>query len=469
MRYPAHALLCLVFILTTVDVGCQGPSAITFICDASGSMWGRIGDRTKMEVATDVLASVNAGLPADQGVALVAYGHRQKEDCLDVEFLIRPASTDRGQFRETVARLKPLGKTPLAHSARLVIDHLRETAQPGTIILVTDGIESCNGDLCAVVRQAVEEGITFRLHIVGFGLKPEETGELRCAAEAGGGTYFDAADAEGLAGVLTEATATPVKEPTRSLRVTARKNGQPVDANIQVMKPGEARPVAAGRTYRDTAFIAVAPGTWDLLASPLEDSDVKPVRISGVIIQEGEVSYRDVSFDGGTFRVTTTNNGEGWDAMVHIYPSGEGKKAAAAARTYGRPDDQEVNPGVYDMEITAMRLEGNGIKHRINGLAITAGQILEVSHDFQSGTVRVGVSASDGLVDALVHFADPVTGKNLASGRTYTSASSNPKTFLLTPGTYSVTVTGLGKYKSGKKSTTLTVKAGETIDHQVSF
>ncbi|MEZ5033005.1 MAG: VWA domain-containing protein [Saprospiraceae bacterium] len=460
-------LLTILGQLTTLIAQDQAPAPIYFICDASGSMWGQIEGKTKMSIAAEVLTSTRKHLPSDQAVALVAYGHRTKE-CDDVEFLLEPDASNQEPFREAVSSLKPLGKTPLAFSALEVIERLKQTGEKATIILVTDGIESCGGDLCAVVRAAREAGVPFRLHIVGFGLKPDETEQLRCAAEAGDGSYFDAEDADGLEGVLEEATAAPVVEPDQYVFVYATKNGKPVDANIQAMKPGATRATHGARTYGDTARLYLPPGTWDIVASPLENSDVQPVRLSGITIPAGEVTRLNVSFDGGIFRVTTTNNGEGWDAMVHIYPTGE-KRSAAAARTYGRPDDQEVNPGTYDIEMTAMRLEGTGITHRINGLTIAGGETVEVSHDFLSGTVRIGVTSADGLVDALVHFADPATGKNLASGRTYTSDSSNPKTFLLTPGTYKVSVAGLGKHKAGKKTFSLTVNAGETIEHNITF
>lgn len=122
-------------------------------------------------------------------------------------------NTSKEAISSAVKSIKPLGKTPLAHSAIVVIDQLRKFQEKATVILITDGIESCDGNICEVVSAAKKEGIDFKLHIVGFGLKVGETEQLECAARAGNGQYYDAADASGLGEVLHEATATTVDDP----------------------------------------------------------------------------------------------------------------------------------------------------------------------------------------------------------------------------------------------------------------
>jgi len=123
--------------------------------------------------------------------------------------------------------------TPLAYAASQVIDGLRKSKKKATIILITDGIESCNGNICEVVTAAKKEGIDFRLHIVGFGLKANENEQLRCAANAGEGKYYDAADASGLSDVMNDATAETVDKPKGNVSVYAVKNGVAIDAWVK--------------------------------------------------------------------------------------------------------------------------------------------------------------------------------------------------------------------------------------------
>lgn len=444
------------------------PSPILFIYDASGSMWGQIEGKTKMEIATEVLSTTVSGLPDGQQLGLVAYGHREKGDCEDVEFLVEMENSDKALVNQSLKGIKPLGKTPLAYSAQLVIGKLREAGKKATVILITDGIESCDGDICQVIAAAKAEGVDFRLHIVGFGLKAEETEQLRCAAKAGEGRYYDAADADGLSEVLREATSTTVDEPEANLSVYAVKNGKAIDAYIKAYKANEATALTTARTYGDTVLFYLPPGTYNLEVKPLENSDVGAVTLANLQSVAGEVRHHDVSFDGGKIQVTTLNNGEGWDAVVKILAKTDGKNVAGG-RTYGKPDVYEVNPGLYDVEVKAMQIEGPAITHRIENVEVRAGETQELEHNFKSGTALIGAQSGGSLVDAVVKIVDAGSRKTVANGRTYSSESSNPKQFLLNPGAYQVELSALGEHKGKKETFTLVVKEGETVKKVVEF
>ena len=204
------------------------PSPIIFIYDASGSMWGQLQGKSKMEIASEVLATSINELPENQQLGLVAYGHREKGDCRDVETLVSMDNRSKEKIASEVKAIKPLGKTPLAYSAATVIDMLRKNGEQATIILITDGIESCDGNICDVVSEAKKEGIDFKLHIVGFGLKSNETEQLKCAAKAGDGNYYDAADAGGLSDVMPEVVTETVDKPKGNHGVYATKNGKAI-------------------------------------------------------------------------------------------------------------------------------------------------------------------------------------------------------------------------------------------------
>jgi len=77
----------------------------------------------------------------------------------------------------------------------------------------------------------------------------------------------------------------------------------------------------------------------------------------------------------------------------------------------------------------------------------------------------IGVKTSGGeLIDATVNFYEKSTGKNVAAARTYSSTSSNPKKFILSPGEYEVRIQTLGKHKGNKDSFYISVKAEEIIE-----
>ena len=135
-------------------------------------------------------------------MGLVAYGHRGKGDCNDVETLIPPGSTDRDGLLARVRAIKPKGKTPIAHSIQLTAEALKTKENETTIILVSDGVETCHSDPCSVVRSLKQSGIKFILHVVGFNVDLEGKMQLECLAKEGGGKYFAAGDAASLLAAL---------------------------------------------------------------------------------------------------------------------------------------------------------------------------------------------------------------------------------------------------------------------------
>ncbi len=198
----------LVFMLAAITVPYELGRASTsypevmFILDASGSMWGKAGPETKIEAAKQVMAKVVPALPKEAKVGLVAYGHRRKGDCSDVEVLIKAGSDDRDALLKKVQALSPKGMTPMASSVKQVADMIKGSEGETTIVLVSDGIETCHSDPCGVVKGLKESGIKFILHVVGFGVDSAGKQQLNCLAEAGGGKYFAARDADSLMAAL---------------------------------------------------------------------------------------------------------------------------------------------------------------------------------------------------------------------------------------------------------------------------
>lgn len=179
---------------------------VMFILDGSGSMWGPAGDQTKIEAAKEVMARVVPALPEGVNAGLTLYGHRRKGDCTDIEMLIPSTSSDRNALLAAVQALSPKGMTPIADSIKLVADALKSREAETTIVLVSDGEETCNDDPCGVVRALKASGVKFVLHVVGFGVDDKTREQLACLAEAGGGQYFNATDAGTLLTALDTVT-----------------------------------------------------------------------------------------------------------------------------------------------------------------------------------------------------------------------------------------------------------------------
>lgn len=178
------------------------------VLDASGSMWGQIEGEAKIGIARRVLADVLGTLPGDLELGLMAYGHRQKGQCSDIETLVAPSQGTIGAISDAANGLSPLGKTPLTASVRRAADELKFEEDKATVVLITDGVETCEADPCALGRELEKLGVDFTAHVVGFGLSADEGRQVACLAEETGGLYLPADNAD----ALTEALTTPFTE-----------------------------------------------------------------------------------------------------------------------------------------------------------------------------------------------------------------------------------------------------------------
>lgn len=462
MKYSTLFILlfaCIFQANTQTKQAPEVPSPIIYIYDASGSMWGQMQGKTKMEIAASVLSNSINDFAENQQIGLVAYGHRKKGDCKDVEMMVPMSNTSKSQVASAVKGIKPLGMTPLAYSATTVIDQLRKSKDRATIVLITDGIESCDGNICDVVKAAKAEGIDFKLHIVGFGLKKGETEQLECAANAGDGNYYDAADASGLGDAMTLVASETVDKPNGNHGVYATMNGEAIDAYVKAYKSGTDNEAGYKRTYRDTAFVYLPQETYDLEVRPLENSKVAPITLKGIKTSDDKLTYSIVSFDGGTLAVTTTNNGEGWDSSLKIRDA-DGK-VVNGARTYGKTKEIELNAGTYSIDIQALVMKGLHTTTTIKDQVLIGGQTTHVSYDFETGIAVIAGTYNGEPFDVGIKILDAATGENVYGGRTY----KKDKEIILNPGKYNVTLVEVGVYNSSAKSAqfTIEVKKGETV------
>ena len=186
-------VLSLAVSLLADPVLAEGQSII--VLDASGSMWGQIEGRPKLEIAREALGSVLAEMPPETEMGLMAYGHREKGSCSDIELVVAPAPGTAEAITSAANAMKFLGKTPLTEAVRQAAVELKSTEAKATVILITDGIETCEADPCALGAELEASGVDFTAHVVGFGLTAEEGATVACLAENTGGRYIEAKDA----------------------------------------------------------------------------------------------------------------------------------------------------------------------------------------------------------------------------------------------------------------------------------
>lgn len=205
-------MVCLLALGIQANSAKAEPTKSILVLDASGSMWGQIDGTAKITIAQQVISGLLDELPADQSLGLTAYGHRRKGDCSDIESLVAPGLDTRDAIRSEVNALKPKGKTPLSDAVVHAARELKFTEEPATVILVSDGLETCAADPCAIAAELEKTGVKFTAHVVGFDLSnDEELAQLQCIADRTGGKFLTADNADELTRALQQVTtATPV-------------------------------------------------------------------------------------------------------------------------------------------------------------------------------------------------------------------------------------------------------------------
>ncbi len=228
-KFRAAALaLCLIPGLAPA----QEDTKSILVLDASGSMWGQIDGVAKIEIAQGVVGDLLRTLPATQEIGLTAYGHRTKGDCTDIETLIQPGTASRADITAAVNLLKPRGKTPMTDAVIAAAEALKYTEDPATVILVSDGIETCNPDPCAAARALEEAGAQLTVHVVGFDVSdPEARRQMQCIADETGGSFLLAANASELGQALGEVTQAMPVYPTQFVAQDG-PNGDQIDSPL---------------------------------------------------------------------------------------------------------------------------------------------------------------------------------------------------------------------------------------------
>jgi len=178
--------------------------AAILVLDASGSMWGKIEEKHKIEIAREVVEQTVGQWDKNTELGLIAYGHNAKGDCNDIETLIAPGPVNADEFNVKTKTLNPTGMTPLTAAVIKAAEELKYKENKATVILVSDGKETCDLDPCAIGRKLETTGVDFTAHIIGFDVPEEDIAGLQCLADETGGMFIEASDTGELMDAMNE-------------------------------------------------------------------------------------------------------------------------------------------------------------------------------------------------------------------------------------------------------------------------
>jgi len=183
-------LICVIFSGAGMLFSAENnPIQVEIILDASGSMYGKINKNYKISIAKNSLSDIarKYSKRGDILLGIRVFGHMNRK-CTNSVLEIPIADINIEKILKKIQPLKPKGKTPIAYSLiKSADDFIRSTGGKKIVILITDGIQTCKGNPCAVAEKLEKEGVVTRIHLVGLGMSKDDLKPLRCITKPSGG------------------------------------------------------------------------------------------------------------------------------------------------------------------------------------------------------------------------------------------------------------------------------------------
>jgi Ca-activated chloride channel family protein len=198
---------------------CSDDAMIVF--DGSGSMAELDFNITGDPRIIDARKAINRAVPKiakQRNLGLLIYGPGELDGCSNIDLRFAPASNAAPRIIEDVQSLTPGGMTPLTASVERAAQVLGYRAKPGTIVLVTDGKETCGGAPCQLGAALARDAHDLTIHVIGFKIRgdffswnsPEqksfdrETTVAECLATQTGGRYVSTETVDELVAALQD-------------------------------------------------------------------------------------------------------------------------------------------------------------------------------------------------------------------------------------------------------------------------
>ena len=206
---------------------------VLFIFDASQSMYAQWDGNSRMEIAKELLSNMLDSLDNKENlqVGLRCYGHQKPsppQDCRDTRLEVPFGNNTTPAIKKRLKTLRPKGTTPIAkalESGALDFPEITSNSR-NIVILITDGIEECGGDPCAVSRLYQEKKIILKPFVIGIGLSEEYKKNFECV-----GTFYDARNPDEFKNILDVVISQVLNSTTAQVNLLD-ENEMPTETNV---------------------------------------------------------------------------------------------------------------------------------------------------------------------------------------------------------------------------------------------
>jgi Ca-activated chloride channel family protein len=427
------------------------------VVDGSGSMAGLIepkGRQSKIGLVREGLLEALSQAGPQTRVGLAAFGHRSG-GCRDAEILRPPERPDVERVMAPLARIRPRGKGALVFALREAAKQLPETAVPRSLVLIHDGLDNCQQDVCAAASDLAAAGIT--AHVVSLGLNADDLGKMACLAQTTGGRLFNVDSSDQVSGAIVEAvrlasgelttvglaspaTASDTPWATSLIPPVPVPASRPAALQLTALPAAGAEPLAfplhwtvARADEPDTTLfdafaanpvIPLAPGDYAVTAA----GDLVSASQT-VTVREGRTMRVPIVLGAGTARVRVAgqrNNAALPDAIITV-STGDGTPVAVFKASEAQA---LLAPGRYRISAEL------GLVRSEQTVAIVQGRPAFVDLALDVGRLQLTAAARVGAAEGALFIVmedDPPRGR-----REVARSAASQADFALPPGTYYV-------------------------------
>lgn len=326
---------------------------ILFLLDGSGSMLAKWENTYRITVAKKLLTDLADSLRNVRNLelALRIYGHQYDQRlrrCDDSKLEVPFSRDNHNRIISVLKNLSPKGNTPIAYS----LEQASNDFPPGNetrniIIVITDGIESCGGDPCAVSLALQKKGIFLKPFIIGIGMDKQFEEQFGCM-----GSFFDAANISGFKKALDMALIQTLAKTTVSVELLDI-NKNPTESNVNVSFINHFTQESAFEFvhYRDASGRPDSVEIDPVLSYDIVVNTIPPVRRDNIEIKAGRHNVIEVQAPQGQVRIDHPGSSEYKDGvMALVRKSG----SDAILTTFMIPGQIKLLVGNYDIECTTL-------------------------------------------------------------------------------------------------------------------
>ncbi|MBL6444824.1 VWA domain-containing protein [Fulvivirga sp. 29W222] len=345
-------LVLLAYIARAQEVQQKLPdkTRILFLLDGSGSMLAGWGRTNRITAAKELLGSLVDSLKTNPNLelALRAYGHlyrRSSQNCKDTRLEVGFGKGNHNLIINKLNAISPKGTTPIAYSLEQTANDFPLVAGcRNIVIIITDGIESCDGDPCEVSLALQKKGIFLKPFIIGIGMGQDYRKQFKCIGE-----YYDAKDISSFQRALSKAVSTSLDKTTASIELLDI-NRQPRETNVNVS--------FINNFTKEPAFDFVH--YRDIQGRP-DSVQLDPVLTYDVVVNTlPPVIKRNVNLTPGKHNIITISSPQGKLAIKQKSASTYTNSVRAIIKENGKPTTVNVHDinslhtylvGKYDIEV----------------------------------------------------------------------------------------------------------------------